>query len=233
MQVRGLKEGNERVSFISRELADLWREHGVAAIVLAQLNRGLESRDDRRPMLSDLHNSGQIEQDADGVIFLHREDYFHLDEADYQPTGIAELIVAKWRDGAAAGSTLRLISNLKLQRFDELPLELRAIFGPKEPAEPGAIHRTPRRPRAVRVAEWTVERFGVGAEAPGPGYDDRRLRCSGRFRVRACDTPRRSPSSARCQTPMNPPIPASARGPHPGAAAAADGAQGRTVTPSP
>jgi replicative DNA helicase len=120
-RIRGSgKDRYEQVSNISLELSDLFKEAGVAGVVAAQLNRATELRADHRPTLSDLRDSGQLEQDADGIIFLHREDYYHLDEApeDYQPKEIAEFIIGKWRDGRR-GNILRVRSNLRNQRFLE------------------------------------------------------------------------------------------------------------------
>lgn len=115
----GGKDEYERISKVSLELSNLWKELGVAAVVAAQLNRSLESRDDKRPIMSDLRGSGGMEQDADGIIFLHREDYYHLDESDYRPSGVAELIIAKWRDGVR-GKVVKLQSDLKHQCFVEI-----------------------------------------------------------------------------------------------------------------
>lgn len=107
------------VTEISLELSDLAKSTGLVVVCPAQLNRAVEGRGDKRPNMSDLRESGQIEQDADGIIFLHREDYYHTDDTDYEPTGIAELIIAKNRDGAR-GVTVKLKSNLKYQRFEEI-----------------------------------------------------------------------------------------------------------------
>ncbi len=110
----------EKVSAVSGELSDLWKEAGVAAVVAAQLNRGVESRGDKRPNMADLRSSGQIEQDADSIVFLHREDYYHMDDPNYTPNHTAEFIIAKWRDGARGG-TVKMRSNLKYQRFVDMP----------------------------------------------------------------------------------------------------------------
>src|SRR6185312_11127335 len=86
----------EQIAKISRRLKTLARELGVPVIALSQLNRAVESREDRRPRMADLRESGAIEQDADIVLLLHRPEYY---DANDQP-GIAELIVAKNRNGA-------------------------------------------------------------------------------------------------------------------------------------
>jgi replicative DNA helicase len=109
----------EQVTAVSQGVSDMIKDLQVAGIVLAQLSRESARRDDKRPMMPDLRESGQIEQDADGVVFLHREDYYHLDDGNYTPTGIAELIVAKWRDGVRGG-TARLKSALRYQGFENM-----------------------------------------------------------------------------------------------------------------
>lgn len=86
----------EEVSFLSRELKAIAREFNVPIIALSQLSRAVEARNDKRPMLSDLRESGSIEQDADVVAFLYRDDYYNefSDKA-----GIAEIHIAKNREG--------------------------------------------------------------------------------------------------------------------------------------
>ena len=91
----------QEVSEISRSLKIMAKELMVPVICCAQLSRGPESRTDKRPMLSDLRDSGAIEQDADTVIFLYRSEYYKTDEtANNQTTSIAEVIVAKNRHGS-------------------------------------------------------------------------------------------------------------------------------------
>lgn len=132
-RIRGVagKDRYEVASNISTEVSDLLKDLQVGGIIAAQLNRATTGRDDKRPVMSDLRETGQIEQDADGIIMLHREDYYHLDESEYVPTRIAELIIAKWRDGER-GTTVKLQSSLKHQRFIELSEaepELEGVFG--------------------------------------------------------------------------------------------------------
>lgn len=96
----------QEVADISRSLKTLAMELHIPVISLAQLSRSVEGREDKRPMLSDLRESGSIEQDADLVGFLYRDDYYNK-EAKSDATSISEFIIAKHRNGPQA--TIQLL----------------------------------------------------------------------------------------------------------------------------
>jgi replicative DNA helicase len=105
----------QEVSQISRSLKVLARDLNVPIIALSQLSRAVEQRHDKRPILSDLRESGSLEQDADIVCFIYRDEYYN-DESDQQ--GLAEVIVAKHRNGPT--DTVKLSFLRRYAKFADL-----------------------------------------------------------------------------------------------------------------
>ena len=111
----------QEVTEISRGLKILARELEIPVVALAQLSRSVTGRDAPRPVLSDLRESGSIEQDADLVMFLHRPDYYRQNDDNYEETHITELLVAKHRHGAVG--KIELYFHPELLRFMSLDKE--------------------------------------------------------------------------------------------------------------
>lgn len=115
---KGSENRQQEISEISRSLKGLARELGVPIIALSQLSRSVEQRQVKRPMLSDLRESGSLEQDADIVSFLYREDYYNPETAE---PNITEVIVAKHRNGPV--DTVKLYFQKQYTKFANLSLK--------------------------------------------------------------------------------------------------------------
>lgn len=105
---------------ITRELKSISKRHNVGIILLSQLSRGVEQRQDKRPMMADLRESGAIEQDADIIAFLYRNDYYDRDESS---DGLVEIIIAKNREGAVGDVQLAFIK--EYSKFVNLEMRLK------------------------------------------------------------------------------------------------------------
>ena len=124
---RGSRE--QEVSTISRSLKAIAKELDIPILALSQLNRSVESREGKRPQLSDLRESGAIEQDADIVMFIHRPEYFGIteDESGNSLLGVAEIIIAKHRNGATGD--VHLAFKKELAKFSDMETPLGNDFG--------------------------------------------------------------------------------------------------------
>jgi replicative DNA helicase len=124
--MRGGENRVQEISEISRSIKGMARDLNVPIITCSQLSRLVEGRPGHRPMLSDLRDSGSIEQDADIVMFIYREDVYYTEEEWDQhfpgrpyPRGIAEIILSKHRHGPTGSVKLYFRDNLV--RFESLP----------------------------------------------------------------------------------------------------------------
>ncbi len=131
-------ESREReISMISHTLKAVAKELNIPVVALSQLNRTLEARADKKPMLSDLRESGSIEQDADVVMFIHRPEYYKIEkfEDGTDTRGVAEIIIGKQRNGPTGD--VRIGYRKDLAKFEEI--DLRHTFEPGGYSEPGYL----------------------------------------------------------------------------------------------
>lgn len=125
----------QEISTISRSLKALAKELNIPVLALSQLNRAVEMRGDKRPVLADLRESGAIEQDADVVLFVHRPEMFGIttDENNEPTEGMAEIIIGKQRNGPTGSARLAFVK--QYARFENLTRFREAAFLPPEPTD--------------------------------------------------------------------------------------------------
>lgn len=112
---RKFSSEREELDYVSRSFKFMARKYKITVVALAQLNRDVEARQDKRPMMSDIKGSGQIEQDADIITFLYRDEYYHKDSEE---KGIAEIIIAKGRNVGIG--TVKMVFKKEIGKFIDI-----------------------------------------------------------------------------------------------------------------
>jgi replicative DNA helicase len=132
---KNVQSREQEISMISRSLKALAKELNIPVLALSQLNRAVELRGDKRPVLADLRESGAIEQDADVVLFVHRPEMFGIttDENNEPTEGMAEIIIGKQRNGPTGSARLAFVK--QYARFENLTRFREAAFLPPEPTD--------------------------------------------------------------------------------------------------
>ena len=151
LMIDGSEEETRQLGRITKALKKLARQLDVAIVLLSQLNRNVESRTDKRPLKSDLRQCGSIEEDADVILMLYRDEYYNPDSSD---RGVAEIITAKNRDGATG--TIKLLFEGEYSRFRNLasaatPSPSTAPKKPSTPA-PSSPQTIPAKKEPAKVA---------------------------------------------------------------------------------
>jgi replicative DNA helicase len=164
----------QEVSAISRSLKAIAKELNIPIIALSQLNRMVETRggSNKRPQLSDLRESGAIEQDADLVLFIHRPEYygFTVDENDHSTEGLAEIIIAKHRNGATADVALRFCKDQAKFEEGNFPDEQDSFLSPHPKTVPSKMNNGYKKNEGHKKEDYSKieasKEFAIPGSAP-------------------------------------------------------------------